>query len=108
MAKYYVTSNLVRTLVEAADAEGAALWALHQTLTDSVESSGDSSTNRIGFCQTIADDEIDQAFVTWGETVLVSEQGFDHDDSGIFQLPDLLQSYCDLTAALEALSAVGV
>ncbi|MEZ6094264.1 MAG: hypothetical protein R3C03_08485 [Pirellulaceae bacterium] len=92
MAKFYVTNNISRLVVQAEDAEGAALWALHQAMEANSSESGNS----------LIDSE--RAFQDWDSLTLVSEQGFDRDDAGCFDTDKLVQVYSQLMIALERIS----
>ncbi|MEQ1906994.1 MAG: hypothetical protein ABL888_22610 [Pirellulaceae bacterium] len=93
MAKFYVTTNDTRLLVQAADGEGAALWALHQHL----------EQNATALETLVTEAQVTQAFAGWGETVAVSEIGFERAEAGCFRTFEIVQNYCQLMLALERL-----
>ncbi len=91
MAKFYVSSKNVRLVVQAADAEGAALWAIHQVIEQKLESTS----------QIIDGQRITAAFADWDKTISVSEQGFERFEAGSFITEDTVQHYVELIVALE-------
>ena len=93
MAKFYVTTNHARLLVQAADSEGAALWALHQHL----------EQNATAMETLVTEAQVSRAFAAWGETVSVSEIGFERNEAGCFSTMEIVQNYCQLMLALERL-----
>ncbi len=93
MAKFYVTTNDTRLLVQAADGEGAALWALHQHL----------EKNATAADTLVTTEQVAQVFAGWGESVCVSEVGFERNEAGCFRTAEIVQNYCQLMLALERL-----
>jgi hypothetical protein len=91
MAKYYISSANVNMIVQAADPQGAALWAIHQVL----EASDDTST------RTHSDEN---PLLDWDETILVSERGHGQHEAGCFSTEQTVQRYVELVTALERLA----
>lgn len=99
MAKYYIQSGTVRTVVSADDQEKAALWTIHKTMQqvvpvyDDVELTA-SEKNDVALVQGI---------MVLGNTVKVSEQGFDRDDAEEMDTFELVTHWHQLMMALSRL-----
>ncbi len=119
MAKFYIQSGNVSFVVTANDAEGAALWAMHQTIEKMIEfnqemdelyqtdesSLSDSLDNRI--------EDHDQDFQFYGsmldglaqfaETIKCSQRGFGRDDAGELDTDEVFRHWNQLMRAADRL-----
>lgn len=94
MAKFYVESGNLRLIISANNSRGAALWALHRALSGVLPFVGDQCekpTNSVG-----------QRFKL-GETIDVSQRGFDRADSRRYLTMELLTEWSQLISALSRL-----
>ena len=102
MAKFYVTCGSFRYLTTAADAGGAALWAVHQflhsqtTMHDVDWSSPD----------TIDRDDVIDAMLSLDGTMAVSEIGFGRDEVTRLDTVDVLTEWNQLVLAISRLEAL--
>ncbi len=93
MAKFYISSANSKMIVQAEDAEGAALWAVHQTLEQNESPS-----------KVIASEN--NPLASWGDSISVSEQGFDRHDAGCYSTEQTLKHYVELMIALERIATI--
>lgn len=103
MPKFYVQSGEVSLVVTAMDAEGAALWAIHQH-TQLPESPEEACTEAAGL------PDWDDLLPVWaadlpelGATIRVSERGAGRSDAGRFATDEALAKYGQLLVAVERL-----
>ena len=100
MAKFYVQSGNVRTVISADDAEKAALWVVHKALQqvipvyEEAELSPDQKSE-------IA---LVQGILVLGNEIQISEVGFDRSDSHKRDTFELLVHWHQLMIALDRLS----
>ncbi len=100
MAKYYVQSGNVKTVISADDPQKAALWVVHKSLKQVIPVYEDAE---------LSPDQKSQASLVHGVMVLgnevqVSEIGFDRMDCAHMDTFDLLVEWHQLMVALERLS----
>ena len=97
MAKYYVQSGSCRMVLDAQDAEAAALTAMHSRLADLAflyeADSEFTEPQRL-------DQVLMQALIELEATVLVSELGFDRSDAEAFETFELAVQWHQLACAL--------
>lgn len=93
MPKYYVQSGSVRLVTTASDPRAAAIWAVHRTLAPILPFLSESDES--GFTAP------PPAALTLGETVQVSEQGFDRPDSERLETLAVLSEWNQLLMAIE-------
>lgn len=103
MAKFYIQSGTVQYLVQAEDAEAAALWALNKiinrcleqnTPTDLVASELVLTANEQLICRaSMALDHFDSV-------VAVSQIGFGRDESGVFDTEILFKQWSEYVLAM--------
>lgn len=104
MAKYYVQSGTLRTIIQAESTQKAAVWAVHQVLGQVLElESAPSST-----IETDADgyhkmDDRAPRVAVLGPTVCVSEQGFDRRDAKSLDTLNVVSQWNDLVSTLDRL-----
>lgn len=98
MAKFYVQSGTLRAIIDSADAERAALWAVHTAMeqvipldsADEVLVQGNGPNNMIALA----------------ETIQLSEVGFDRDDCLQIDTFEAFQHWNQLIRALEKLQRI--
>ena len=97
MQKYYVQSDQSRWVLLAPDLDGAAIRFAHCVLRDCVKNhQRPTSSSRM------IDEEIYQSLLgRFGDTVVVSESGFEGDQIGIFATPEVLDRWNKQIQALE-------
>jgi hypothetical protein len=93
MAKFYIQSGDYRIVVQANTARGAALWAVHRTLSQ-VLSFTDEQPGPSGPTPPAG---------RLGETLTVHEQGFDRADGQRFETFGLIHQWNQLMTALDRL-----
>jgi hypothetical protein len=99
MAKFYVQCGLSRQLIQAEDARGAALWAVHQIIEqaidlDSIDWMDEDEINNL---------ELIRVLLALDEQVLVSEIGFGRGEAGAFETPDIMTEWNQLIIAVSRL-----
>ncbi len=102
MAKFYVQSGNVRTLISAADTEKAALWAVHCAMRQVVPVYDDEEQSPEEKCQLSVVDGVR----VLGNTIRISELGYDRDDAGELDTFDVLVQWHQLMVALSRLEAM--
>ena len=117
MAKYYIQSGSVSYVVNACDAEGAALWAMHRIMDEKICDYEDALlANDIDpFDLPISDEhlrEVPQAvpyeamlegLAQFEETIMVGERGFGHVDAGELDTEDIFHQWRQLMQAVDRL-----
>lgn len=99
MAKFYVQSGNFKTTISAGDAEKAALWVIHRVMVQVLPfHSGEpvDSTMQSGLLQS-------DGLMVLGESVWVSEVGFDSEDRVELDTFELQIHWHQLTVALARL-----
>src|SRR5262245_27996033 len=95
MPKFYVQSGNLKMVLQARDMRCAAIWAAHRTLSESLP-----------FLCEDADDYSALADLTrLGETIHVSQRGFDRPDATTFDTLDIVTEWNQLLIALDRLAA---
>ncbi len=94
MAKFYVESGTLRMVITANNSRGAALWAAHRALSDVLPFVGEESENPTN--------DGTQRFKL-GETIQVSQRGFDRSDCRRYTTLDLIKEWSQLIVALSRL-----
>lgn len=102
MAKYYVQSGNIRTVVSADDAEKAGLWIVHRTMQQvmPVYEDDELSPEQKGEVAVV------EGVMVLGNTVKTSELGFDRTDADETDTFDLVQHWHQLMVALSRLAAL--
>ncbi len=98
MAKFYVQSGTLRAIVDSADAERAALWAVHSAMEqviplDSVD-------------EVVLRDSGPANMIALAETIELSEVGFDRDDCLQIDTFEAFQHWSELVRAMEKLQRI--
>lgn len=99
MAKYYIQSGTVRTIVSADDHEKAALWTIHKTMQQVVPIYDDAELT----AEEKGDVALAQGIMVLGETVRISERGFDRADAYQLDTFELVAHWHQLMVALARL-----
>lgn len=99
MAKYYVQSGSVKMVMDASDVGGAALWAVHSSLSElSFIYENDEFTE---------DERVDQvmmqALIELEPTITVSELGFNRADSVHLETYEVAMQWHQLAQAMKRL-----
>lgn len=99
MAKFYVQSGTLRAVVDSVDAERAALWAVHTAMEqvmplDCVE-------------EVVVEKSLDPTdMIALGETIQLSEIGFDRDDCLQIDTLEAFHHWNQLLQAIEKLQSI--
>jgi len=96
MAKFYVQSGNVKMVLQARDSRCAAIWAAHRTLGDSLPFMDEQPAEEV-----TSNAEASRL----GETIRVSQRGFDRPDAKVFETLDVVSEWSRLLVALERLTA---
>jgi hypothetical protein len=99
MAKYYVQSGTVRTVISADDCEKAALWVVHRAMQQVVPVYDDAELTP----QEKGEVAIVQGVMVLGNTVNLSEVGFDREDATALDTFELVVQWHQLMVALSRL-----
>ena len=91
MAKFYIQSGDYRLVVQANTARGAALWAVHRTLSQVLSFTDEPLAGKTA--------EVPAGRL--GETVTVHEQGFDRPDGQRYETFGLIHQWNQLMTALD-------
>lgn len=102
MAKYYVQSGNVRSVIAADDAEKAALWVVHQAMQQVVPVYEDEGRTPEQKSELTAA----QGIMVLGYVVATSEIGFDRDDATQLETFELVMHWHQLMAALAKLDSI--
>lgn len=102
MAKFYVQSGNVRTLISARDTEKAALWAVHCSMRQVVPVYDDEELSPEQKSQLSLADGVR----VLGNTIRVSELGYDRADAVELDTFELLVQWHQLMVALSRLEAM--
>ncbi len=99
MAKFYVQCGLSRQLIQAEDADGAALWAVHQIIEQAID---------LDSIDWMDEDEINnmdliRVMLALDPQVLVSEIGFGRSEAGAFETPEIMTEWNQLIVAVSRL-----
>ncbi len=91
MAKYYVQSGTLRTIVSAESAGKAAIWAVHQAMQQVFPIDGDSAVFE------------DKPAAVLAAKLSVSEQGFDRTDSIVTPTIEVVSQWNEMVNTLDRL-----
>jgi hypothetical protein len=95
MPKFYVQSGDLKMVLQARDSRCAAIWAAHRTLSQSLPF----------LCEEPADYAELADLTQLGETIRVSQRGFDRDDTAVFATLDVVSEWNQLLVALDKITA---
>lgn len=99
MAKFYVQCGLSQQLVQAEDARGAALWAVHQIIDDAIDLDSIDWTD----AAEIENLDLIRVMLALPEQILVSEIGFGRCEAGLFDTPDIMTEWNQLILVVSQL-----
>ncbi len=99
MAKFYVQSGTVRTIVQAESSRKAALWAVHQTMQQVLPLSDDADQTAASKAHR-ADS---QGFAVLAAVVTVSERGFDRADGISMATIEVVAEWNQMVTTLDRL-----
>ncbi|QDV22455.1 hypothetical protein [Aureliella helgolandensis] len=102
MAKFYVQSGNIRTVISADDGEKAALWIVHRAMQQVVPVYDDHELSPEQKSETA----VIKGLIVLGNSILVNEVGFDHEDSQEMDTFELVMHWQQLMAALSKLEAM--
>lgn len=95
MPKYYVQSGNLDLVLQANDSRCAALWCVHRTLSPTLPF----------LCEDAADYRELAETTRLGDTITVSERGFDRGDAHAYDTLDIVTEWNQLLVALDRLQA---
>lgn len=98
MAKFYVQSGTLRTVIDSPDFDRAALWAVHQAMQqiaplDEEEATPDEKSQQLS----------QDGVIVLGDTIKISEIGFDRDDAAIVETFEAFHEWHCLVKAIDRL-----
>ena len=96
MAKFYVQSGTLRAIVDSADAERAALWAVHIAMEQVIPLDSDDEV-------LVQDSDGPTNMIALAETIQLSEVGFDREDCLQIDTLEAFQHWNQLLQAVEKL-----
>jgi hypothetical protein len=95
MPKFYIQSGTLDMVLQARDSRSAAIWAAHRTLSQSLPF----------LCDDPADYTLLADLTRLGETICVSQRGFDREDAAVYETLDVVSEWNRLLVALDRLTA---
>lgn len=95
MPKFYVQSGSLQLVTTATDPRAAAIWAVHRALAPALPFLSDEDQ--------IGEPQPAPAAATLGETVHVSERGFDRTDGASFDTLEVVTQWNQLLLAVDRL-----
>jgi hypothetical protein len=106
MAKFYVQSGTLKAIVDSADAQRAALWAVHQAMQQiaPIEDPPERDCDRSSL-DCVAP-SAQPNFISLGDTIMLSEIGFDRDDHESVDTFEAFREWHALWHALEKLESL--
>ncbi len=99
MAKFYVESGSVRAVVDSMDLDRAALWAVNLVMGDALplDTEDDGELDAV-----VESPEMNSHHL--GETIRISEQGFDREDAWVVDTLETFRHWYDLFHAVSAMA----
>jgi hypothetical protein len=94
MPKFYVQSGRLEMVLQARDSRCAAIWAAHRTLGQTMPF----------LCENESDYTELADLTKLGETIRVSQRGFDRGDAVTFETLDIVTEWNQLLVALDRLT----
>ena len=95
MAKFYVQSGSIRGIVDCYDSECAAVWIVNRVM-NQIEPISDEAVYH-------GDEDTDVGMFALDDTIQISEQGFDRDDSEVIDTHMAFVQWHQLKRAIEAI-----
>ena len=102
MAKYYLQSGNVRTVISADDPEKAALWIIHRAMQQVIPVYDDAELTP----DQKSEVAVIQGMLVLGNQICVSEIGFDRSDCEQLDTFELVVHWHQLMVALDRLDAM--
>jgi len=99
MAKFYVESGTMETVIDADDARGAALWAVHRCLEQVLPICPDDPLSP----QQKSERMLERGCYVLGESIRTSEQGFGRGDADVHDTAGLFVEWNQLMTAMSNL-----
>ncbi len=99
MAKYYVQSGTLRTIVQAESVRKAALWAIHQTMQQILPMEDDGEVSPA----TKSEKATQQGVTVLSTKVTVSERGFDNVDALSLATIEVVADWNEMVTTLDRL-----
>jgi hypothetical protein len=100
MAKFYVQSGSIRTILDSVDLDRAALWAVNEVMDHTL--SLDCETMEGGQDSDAAKQGMESRFLA--ATIQISEVGFDRDDASVVDTLEVFRHWYELFQAVSVLS----
>lgn len=95
MPKFYVQSGNLRLVLTANDSRAAAIWAAHRALTQTLPF----------LCENPSDYLALGELTRLGESIAVSQRGFDRRDAEVFDTLDIVTEWNHLLVAIDRLQS---
>ena len=105
MPKFYVQSGSLEMVLQANDSRCAAIWAAHRTLSQSLPFLCEDAAVRGSHHAAPADYTQLADLTRLGDTIRVSQRGFDRHDAAVFPTLDIVSEWNQLLVALDRLQA---
>lgn len=99
MAKFYVESGTLETVIDADDARGAALWAVHRCMEQVLPICPDDPLSP----QQKSERMLQRGCYVLDESIRTSEQGYGRDDADEHDTAELFVEWNQLMAAMSNL-----
>lgn len=117
MPKFYIQSEKITYVICAADAEGAALWAMHRVMDSKICDYEDAVAEGLiqplnipaeeqaiqGIPQAIPYEAMLNGLSAFDATISVSERGFGHTDAGSLETESIFHQWRQLMQAVDRL-----
>jgi len=103
MPKFYVQSGSLEMVLQAKDSRCAAIWAAHRTLGQSLPFLCEEPVVRGSHDPAPADYTKLADLTRLGNTIRVSQRGFDRYDAAVFDTLDIVSEWNQLLVALDRL-----
>jgi len=115
MAKFYVQSGSVRSVVDSVDLDRAALWAVNDVMDHALSLDGESLEGELDLESDCGAEDFGATKINatkpsvgsryLGATVRISEIGFDRDDAMVVDTLEVFRDWYELFQAVSVLSA---
>ncbi|MDE0865436.1 MAG: hypothetical protein OSA98_16745 [Rubripirellula sp.] len=98
MAKYYVQSGTMRTVVQAESSRKAALWAVHQAMQQVLPMDDDPPVS-----VELKTENVSDGVAVLSQRLRISERGFDREDSTSMPTMGVVTEWNELVVTLDRL-----
>ena len=98
MAKYYVQSGTMRTVVQAESSRKAALWAVHQAMQQVLPMDDDPPVS-----VELNTENVSDGVAVLSQRLRISERGFDREDSTSMPTMGVVTEWNELVVTLDRL-----